>query len=70
MAEIHCHSCGGFIGDPEVVSYRQPSALIPQAAPHAGLCQCEQAVVYGAPPGFVSWPGWSSIRNSRIAARN
>ena len=74
MNEIHCHNCGGFITDPSGVSYRVPSgAAAPATAPHTALCTCIPSVVYGTPPGYVSWPGLtslSSIERSRAAARN
>ena len=47
--EIHCHICGGFIGDPGTMAYRvaDGSAV---AAPHSGMCACRPPTVYGAPP--------------------
>lgn len=70
MSEIHCHTCGGFIAEPGAISYRQPSDAPLMAAPHSGLCACTPAVVYGPPPGYVSWPGLASVERSRAAARN
>ena len=72
MSEIHCHNCGGFITDPSGVSYQVPSSAA-AAAPHSALCTCIPSVVYGTPPGYVSWPGLthlSKIERSRAAARN
>ena len=28
MVQIHCHQCGGFIGEPDTVSHRRPSGTI------------------------------------------
>ncbi len=72
MLEIHCHTCGGFIAEPGVISYRQPSDATLLAAPHTGLCSCSPAIVYGPPPGYLSWPGLAmeSVERSRAAARN
>jgi hypothetical protein len=57
------------------VSYRVPSSAAAAAAavPHSALCTCIPSVVYGTPPGYVSWPGLtdlSRIERSRAAARN
>lgn len=54
MSEIHCHSCGGFITDPVTVSYRVPDDATVTASPHTGLCACSPAIVFAAPPGWVS----------------
>lgn len=72
MSENHCHNCGGFITDPSSVSYQVPSSAA-APAPHSALCTCIPSVVYGTPPGYVSWPGLtnlSKIERSRAAARN
>jgi hypothetical protein len=75
MSEIHCHSCGGLITDPGAVSYQVPSGAEP-AIPHTALCACIPAVIYGASPGYLSWPGLtnlsspSAIERSRAAGRN
>jgi hypothetical protein len=74
MSEIHCHTCGGLITDPASVSYRLPSGTAVTAQPRAGLCTCTPSVVYGPPPGYVSWPGlpipgWPNVVRA-IAARN
>jgi hypothetical protein len=50
MLQIHCHACGGFIGDPTYISYRLPTPAEPEAAPRSALCTCGAATVYGAPP--------------------
>jgi len=73
VAEIHCHRCGGFIANPEGTTYRRPSDVTPAptpVTPHTGLCTCERALVYGAPPGYMSWPGLPAIRLIRSASRN
>ncbi len=70
MREIHCHSCGGFIADPATVSYRLASDAAATAAPHTGLCTCQPSIVYGPPPGYLSWPGLASVDRSKAAARN
>ncbi len=57
MVEIHCHSCGGFIGDPRRISYRFPLNPAHVATPHTRLCSCSWPIVYGPPPGYLSSPG-------------
>jgi hypothetical protein len=75
MSEIHCHTCGGFITDPGAVSYQVPSGT-DAVAPHSALCACIPSVVYGPPPGYVTWPGLtnlaspSALERSRAAGRN
>ncbi len=61
MVDIHCHGCGGFIGDPMRISYRFPSNRADLAIPHSGLCPCTPSIVYGPPPGYLSSPGMPSI---------
>lgn len=56
MIQIHCHACGGFIGDPTFISYRLPTPN-GLAAPRSGLCTCGAPIVYGPPPGRSSSPG-------------
>jgi hypothetical protein len=56
------------------VSYRLPSGTAVTAKPQAGLCTCTPSVVYGPPPGYLSWPGlpspgWPNVVRA-IAARN
>lgn len=70
MAEIHCHVCGGFIANPAGTSYLEPSDATPVAVPHSGLCGCTPAIVFGPPPGYVSWPGLASAARSKAASRN
>ena len=57
MVEIHCHACGGFISEPERISYLLPSNIKTAAAPHSAFCMCARPVVYGPPPGYVSSSG-------------
>jgi hypothetical protein len=72
MAEIHCHRCGGFIVNPAGTTYLPPSEMTPPATPHTRLCTCERAVIYGAPPGYMSSPGLPAprIHILRSASRN
>jgi hypothetical protein len=70
MAEIHCHTCGGFIGNVDNLTYREPADQTPQAAPRSGPCTCDRSVVFGPPPGYMSWPGISVQDLHRIASRN
>jgi hypothetical protein len=54
MQEIHCYNCGGFIVDPETISYRLPSNAEHEgraAIPNSALCTCQPPVVYGTPSG-------------------
>lgn len=69
MSGIHCHTCGGFISDPTSVSYRLPTDGTAIAGPHTSLCTCKPSIVYGPPPGYLSWPGLPSIIRT-MAARN
>lgn len=57
MTEIHCHTCGGRITDPTIVSYRRADGAIVAAVPRTGLCSCARAIVYGPPAGYLSSPG-------------
>jgi hypothetical protein len=57
MAEIHCHSCGGFISEPGPISYQLPPDPAAVAIPHSGLCPCTPPIIYGPPPGYLSSPG-------------
>jgi hypothetical protein len=56
--KIHCHRCGGCIATVGGTAYVLPSEATPPAVPHAGLCTCERALIYGAPPGYMSSPGF------------
>jgi hypothetical protein len=60
------------ITDPSSVSYQIPSSAA-AAAPHSALCTCIPSVVYGPPPGYLSWPGLTNlarIERSKAAAGN
>jgi hypothetical protein len=61
MADIHCHSCGGFVNDPGAVSYRLPPNPAHLAIPRSALCTCPSPIVYGPPPGYLSSPGMPSV---------
>jgi len=50
MLEIHCHRCGGFIGNPAGTTYRESPMATPPVAPHSRLCACREATVYGPAP--------------------
>ena len=67
MLEIHCHRCGGFIGNPAGTTYREASMATPPAAPHAGLCVCGGALVYGPAPDVR---GLRGVHHLRSASRN
>jgi hypothetical protein len=57
MVEIHCHTCGGFISEPNQISHRLPPGGDPrqfEAIPTSALCTCEPPIVYGAPEGRSS----------------
>ena len=49
MPTIHCHLCGGFIGNPDGTRYRAPDTSTPPVAPHSALCVCDHSIVYGTP---------------------
>ena len=63
MTDIHCHTCGGFISEPVLISYRLPLSGGEAASPHTSLCECTPAIIYGPPPGWVT-------SGSMLAARN
>ena len=56
MIDIHCHACGGFITDPNHISYRVPGGTVAIAIPRSGICTCSESVVFGPPSGFASIP--------------
>jgi hypothetical protein len=56
LTEIRCHTCGGRITDPTIVSYRLADGAVVAAVPRAGLCTCTPPIVYGPPAGYLSWP--------------
>ena len=53
MSEIHCHRCGGFIGNPAGTTFREASMMAPPAVPHSAMCVCSDAVVYGRAPAAL-----------------
>ena len=57
MNVIHCHVCGGSVGDPATVSYRVATAAVIVPQPRVAPCSCATAIVYGPPEGYMSWPG-------------
>jgi len=62
MEQIHCHICGGFIGDERGVAYRLPVAANGRIAePRSALCECDTPVVYGPPAGHMSSPGMPAM---------
>ena len=67
MPTIHCHICGGFIGNPAGTTYRTPNPAKPPAIPHSALCVCDHPVVYGAVEPARAHPGMYRIRS---ASRN
>jgi hypothetical protein len=68
MLEIHCHRCGGFIGNPAGTSYREAPMAAPPVAPHSGMCVCRAATVYGPAPEGVA--GLRGVHRIRSASRN
>ena len=67
MPTIHCHICGGFIGNPARTTYRVPDAAIPPVVPHSALCVCDHPVVYGTPEPGQALRG---VHHIRSASRN
>lgn len=66
MLTIHCHTCGGFIANPEGTRYREPNAATPPVVPHSALCSCEHAIVYGSAPAR----GLRGVHHIRSTSRN
>ena len=60
MIDIHCHACGGFISDPDRISFRLPADPAAIAAPRSGICTCAESVVFGPPTGYASIPAMKS----------
>jgi hypothetical protein len=56
MNAIHCHHCGGFIGDDRSVRYEVPTEKVLLAMPHTDLCRCESPLIYSQPPEQVGFP--------------
>ena len=64
MIEIHCYNCGGFIGEPKLISHQLPPSAahaVFAAIPSSALCTCNPPVVYGPPAGHSSSPGMPSL---------
>ena len=66
MNEIHCHTCGGLVGDPATVSHRLASAAIVPALPQGTRCQCTPPIVFGPPSGYMSWPGLPGMTKATL----
>ena len=61
MMDIHCHACGGFISDPQRISYRRPTGdTVAIATPRSAICTCAESVVFGPPSGYASIPAMKS----------
>lgn len=67
--EIHCHGCGGFIGNPAGTVYRQEAAAHAPAAPHSGLCVCRAPTIHGPVP-MNGTQGLRGVHRIRSASRN
>ena len=65
MPTIHCHLCGGFIGNPLGTRYRAPNAATQPVVPHSALCVCDHPVIYGMPE-----PAPAEMYRIRSASRN
>jgi hypothetical protein len=66
MNEIHCHTCGGFIGDRALIAYQLPLDPGGVAEPHSALCTCSRPMLYGAPPGHASSPGMPRVDRASL----
>jgi hypothetical protein len=69
MLEIHCHRCGGFIGNPGGTTYREAPNAAPPVAPHSGLCVCRGSVIYGPEPATGA-RDLRGVHHIRSASRN
>jgi len=69
MLDIHCHRCGGFIGNPAGTTYREAPMTTPPAVPHSGLCVCRASIVNGPAPATVA-DGLRGVHRIRSASRN
>jgi len=69
MLEIHCHRCGGFIGNPAGTTYREAPNPAPPVVPHSGMCVCGEATVYGPAPESAG-TGLHGVHRIRSASRN
>jgi hypothetical protein len=66
MSNIHCHICGGFIGNPSGTTYRTPNATTPLAVPQSALCVCDHPVVFGEPEAERALRGVHHIRSASL----
>jgi len=69
MLEIHCHRCGGFIGNPAGTTYREAPHPTPPVVPHSGMCVCGAATVYGPAPENTA-TALRGVHRIRSASRN
>ena len=69
MLEIHCHRCGGFIGNPAGTTYREAPNPAPPVVPHSGMCVCGEATVYGPAPESAGTE-LRGVHRIRSASRN
>lgn len=60
MIDIHCHACGGFISNPDRISYRAPGGTVAIAIPRSSICTCRESVIFGPPSGYASIPAMKS----------
>jgi hypothetical protein len=63
MLGMHCHRCGGFIGNPAGRTYREAS----RAAPHSRLWMGGDAVVHGRSPELAH--ELRGVQRRRLAPR-
>jgi hypothetical protein len=47
---IHCHFCGGVVGDRATIQYRPPRASAQFALPQDAPCTCTPPIVYEDSP--------------------
>ncbi len=55
MGAVHCHFCGGIVGDLARIEYRPPRASAQLAMPHEGPCGCSPPFTR-IPPGIEPPP--------------
>ncbi len=64
MADIHCHSCGGFITDPRRIA---PTAQRPHGAAHQQLLDVYAANRLGPPVGVLVVAWFPTMLRERLA---